>query len=86
MSQFGALYGRSCNTPISWTDLVNRVLIGPHMLMDMEQEMQVIKKNLKATHDRKKSYADQNMLFSEFLVGEQVYMHIKLKKSSLWIG
>jgi len=56
------------------------------MLMDMEQEMQVIKKNLKATHDRKKSYADQNMLFSEFLVGEQVYMHIKLKKSSLWIG
>ena len=34
--------------------------------------MQVIKKNLKATHDRQKSYADRNRLFKEFQVGEQV--------------
>jgi len=32
--------------------------------------MQVIKKNVKETHDRKKSYADRNMLFKEFQVGE----------------
>lgn len=47
MSPFEALYGWSCNTPISWSDPVNRVLIGPEMLADMEQEMQVIKKNLR---------------------------------------
>eukprot|EP00253_Pinus_taeda_P016147 PITA_16147 len=41
MSPFEPLYGRSCNTPISWSDLVNMVLIGPDMLVDMEQEMQV---------------------------------------------
>ena len=64
---------------------MNRVLIGPDMLADMEQEMQVIKKNLKATHDRKKSYADRNGLFKEFQIGEQVYLCIKLKKISLWI-
>ena len=29
------------------------------MLVDMEQEMQVIKKNLKAAHDKHKSYVDQ---------------------------
>ena len=63
MSPFEALYGCSVNTPIRWSDQVMRALIGLDMLAEMDQEMQVIKKNLKATHDRKKSYADQNMLF-----------------------
>ena len=49
MSFFEALYGRSFNTPISWSDLVNIVFIGPDMLAEMEQEVQVIKKNLKST-------------------------------------
>ena len=47
MSLFEALYGRICNTPISQSDRVNIVLIGPDMLAEMEHEIQVIKKNLK---------------------------------------
>jgi len=58
MSPFEALYGRSCNTPISWSDLVNRVLIGLNMLADMDQEIKFIKKNLKEAQDRRKSYVD----------------------------
>eukprot|EP00253_Pinus_taeda_P018853 PITA_18853 len=58
MNLFKALYGWSFNTPINWSDPVNRVFIGPDMLVDMEQEMQVIKKNLKETRDRQKIYAD----------------------------
>eukprot|EP00253_Pinus_taeda_P001723 PITA_01723 len=84
--QFEALYGQSCNTPISWSDPVNRMLIGPDMLAKMEQEMQVIKKNLKETQDRQKIYVNFNMLFKEFQVGEQVYLCIKPKKSSFRIG
>ncbi len=57
MSPFEALYGRSRNTPISWSDPVNMVLIGSDLLADIEQDMQVIKKNLKVTEYRKKSYA-----------------------------
>lgn len=52
MSLFEILYGWSCNTCISWSDPINKVLIGPNLLADMEQEMHVIKKNLKATQDR----------------------------------
>lgn len=52
MSPFEALYGQSCNTPISWSDPFNKVLVGPDKMVDMEQEMQVIKKNLMATQDR----------------------------------
>ena len=65
---------------------MKKVLIGPNMLADMEKEMKVIKKNLKVAHDRQKSYADRNRLFKEFQAREQVYLRIKSKKSSLWIG
>ena len=47
MSPFETLYGWSCNTPISWSDPVNMVLIRLNMLVEMEEEMQVMKKNLK---------------------------------------
>lgn len=39
MHPFKALYGQSCNTPISWSDPMNRVLNGPDTLVDMEQDM-----------------------------------------------
>ena len=86
MSPFEALYGRSCNNPIGWIDPVNKVLIGTNMVVDMEQEMQVIKKNLEASQDRKKNYANQHKEFNEFQVGEHVYLCIKPKKRSLRIG
>ena len=66
MSPFEALYGQNCNTPITWSDSISKVLIGPNMLPDMEREIQGIKKNLKATQDRQKSYVDRNRLFKEF--------------------
>ena len=46
MSLFEDLYGGNYNTPISWSDPVNRMLIGPDMLANMEHEIQVIQKNL----------------------------------------
>ena len=85
MSLFEALYGQSCNTPISWSDPMNRMLIGPNMLAKLKQEMQEIPKNLKVAKDRQKNYANQNMLFNEFHVREQLYLCINRKKKSLQI-
>lgn len=36
MSLFEALFGWSCSTPMSWSDPVNRVLIGTNMLEEMD--------------------------------------------------
>jgi hypothetical protein len=38
MSPFEALYGRKCNIPISWSNLVDRITLGPDMLKEMEQK------------------------------------------------
>lgn len=65
---------------------MNKVLIGPDMLAEMEQEMKVIKKNLKVAQDRKKSYADQHRVFKEFYFREHVYLRENPKNISLRIG
>jgi hypothetical protein len=36
-------------------------VVGPELLKEMEEQMLKIKKNLKASQDRKKSYADKNI-------------------------
>jgi hypothetical protein len=62
MSPFEALYGRKCNNPASWDNPIDRVVLGPKLLKDMEDQVVKIKKNLKATQDRHKVYADKNKI------------------------
>jgi hypothetical protein len=52
MSPFKALYGRQCNTPVSWDNLADRVVVGPELLKEMEDQMIKIKHNLNAAQDR----------------------------------
>ena len=47
MSHFEILYGRKCNTPISWSSLVHRLMLGPDLLKDMELTMKYVQQNLK---------------------------------------
>ena len=48
------------------------VLIKSDMLAEMDHEMQVIKKNIKVTQDKYKSYANQHRAFKVFQFGENV--------------
>ena len=52
VSPFEAMYGRQCNTPISWDNLKYKVIIGTKLLKKMEDQIVRIKHNLKTTHDR----------------------------------
>ena len=63
MSPFEALYGRRCRTPVSWDNPIDRVIVGPEMLKDMEEQVVKIKQNLKTAQDRQKSFADKNINF-----------------------
>ena len=47
MSPYEAFYGRQCRTPVNWDNSVNRVLLGPELLKEMEQEVVKIRHNLK---------------------------------------
>jgi hypothetical protein len=86
MSPFEALYGRKCDTPVSWDNPTNRVVLGLELLKDIEDQVVKIKQNLKAAQDRQKGYADKNKIAREFKVGEHVLLKVKPKKSSLKLG
>ena len=48
MSPFEALYGRKCNTLVSWDNPADRAVVGLEPLKEMEDQMIKIKRNLKA--------------------------------------
>jgi len=39
MIPFEALYGRMCNKLVSWDNPINKVVLGPNMLKEMEEQM-----------------------------------------------
>ncbi|KAM1129140.1 hypothetical protein ACFX2B_038496 [Malus domestica] len=48
MTPFEALYGKSCRTPLCWSEVGERVLVGLEIADVTTQNVQVIKSNLKA--------------------------------------
>jgi hypothetical protein len=61
-------------------------VVGPNFLREMEEQMIKINKNLKASQDRKKSYADKGRTHREFKVGDHVFLKVKANRSSLKLG
>ena len=58
ISPFEILYGRKCNTPITWSNPIDRLILGPDMLKELELIVKQVQGNLKTTQDRKNSHAD----------------------------
>jgi hypothetical protein len=52
MVPFEFLYGRPCQTPLSWDQLEDRVLVGLEEIQEMEEQMKTIRKMIKEAHDR----------------------------------
>ena len=55
-------------------------------LQEMDQQLDIIKQNLKRAKDRQKSYADQHRSIREFQEKEMVFLRVKPKRSSLKLG
>ena len=71
---------------MSWDNPIDRVVLGLEFLKDMEDQVVKIKQNLKVAQDRQKVYADKNMTYREFKVGEHVILKVNPKKRSLKLG
>ena len=86
MSMFEILYGKKCTTPISWDSLVDRLMVGPKMLQDMEQTVREVQRNLKVAQDLQKIYIDLKRQHKDFSIENHIYLRVKPKKSSLKLG
>ena len=86
MAPFKALYGRPCRTPLSWDNLEDRIILGPVMLQDLEQQVKRIREHLITAQDRQKKYADKKRIDQKFLVGDKVFLRVRPRKSPIRYG
>jgi hypothetical protein len=58
MSSFEAIYRRNCRTPLHWDQPGERQLFGPDILLEVEENIRLVRENLKTAQSRKRSYVD----------------------------
>ena len=58
MAPYEALYGRPCRSPICWTEVGESSIIGPDLIRDTSEKVNLIQKRLLTAQSRQKSYAD----------------------------
>jgi hypothetical protein len=74
MSPFQALYGRNCRTPLHWDQPDERQVFGPYIFL--EENIRMVRENLKAAQSRQRSYADTRRRELSFEVGDYVYLKV----------
>ena len=86
LSPFEILYGGKCTTAITWSNPVDRLMLGTDMLKALELTVKQVQSNLKTAQDRKKSHADLKITPKELQVGDHVFVKVKPRKISfkLW--
>ena len=58
MAPYEALYGRKCITPLCWTELSEKKVIGLDLIYETEEKVKIIRERLKVATDRQRSYGD----------------------------
>ena len=54
MSPYEALYGRPCRTPLCWTQVGERSMIGPEIVEETTEKIKFIRDKMKEAQDRHK--------------------------------
>jgi hypothetical protein len=80
MAPFEPLYGRRCQTPLSWSETGERKIFGLDLVVEAEDKVKVIQANLKIAQSRQKSYADQRRKPLQFQIGDFVYLRLSPTK------
>jgi hypothetical protein len=80
MAPFEALYGRRCRTPLNWSQDGEREIFGPDLVLEAENKVRVIKKNLEAAQARQKSYHDKRRKPLQFEARDHVYLKVSPTK------
>ena len=81
MAPFEALYGRKCRTLLFWNQTGESQVFGPDVLRNAEDQVKMIRENLRVAQTRQKSYADNRRRELVFEEGDYVYLKVSPMKS-----
>ena len=66
MAPYEALYERKCRTPLCWTELSEKKVIGLNLIQEIEEKVKMIKERLKVAADRASSHNDLSTTNSSY--------------------
>ena len=86
MAPYEALYGRKCRTPLCWTELSEKTIIGPDLIQETEEKVKMIRERLKVDTYRQKSYADMKIKDVHYEIGEKMVLKVSPLKKVMRFG
>ena len=86
IAPYEALYGRKCRTPLCWTELSERKVIGPDLIKEIEEKVKMIRNRLKLVTERQKSYAEMKRKDIRYEIGEKVFLKVSPLKKVMRFG
>ncbi|GKV24406.1 hypothetical protein SLEP1_g34021 [Rubroshorea leprosula] len=86
MAPYEALYGRRCKSPICWTDVGERSLLGLELIQQATEKVHLIREHLRVAQSRQKSYADNRRHDLEFAVRKKVFLKVSPTKGVVRFG
>ena len=86
MAPYEALYGRSCRSPICWTEAGEHSIIGLDLIRDTFKKVDLIRKRFLMAKSQQKSYANRHCRPLEFEVGDHVFLKVMPKTGVVRFG
>ena len=86
MAPYEVLYGRKCRTPLCWTELSEKKVIGPELIQEIEEKVKMIRERLKVANDRWKSYAGMKRKDIRYEIGEKMFLKVSPWKKVIRFG
>ena len=86
MAPYEALYGRSCRSPLCWTEVEESSITGPNLIRDTSEKVSLIRQRLLTAQSRQKSYADVRRRPLEFEVGDHVFLKVMPQRGVVRFG
>ncbi|XP_070022736.1 uncharacterized protein [Nicotiana sylvestris] len=86
MAPYKAFNGRRCRSPIEWFEAGGTNLLGPDLVQEAMDKVQLIRQRLLAAQSRQKSYADKRRRDLVFTIGDKVFLRVSPMKGVMRFG
>ncbi|XP_070045541.1 uncharacterized protein [Nicotiana tomentosiformis] len=80
MAPYKVLYGRKCRSPIGWFEAGETNLLGPDLVQESIDKVQLIHQRLLMAQSRQKSYADKGKRDLVFIIRTKLFHVFMLRK------
>lgn len=86
MAPFEALYGRSCRSPSCWAEVGDSLLLGPDMVRETTEKIEIIRRRLLTAQSRQKSYFDPKHRDVVIQEGDFVFLKVSPMRGVMRFG